>query len=62
MKKFFFLFLLGTILTFPIFSQTDFPEISKDELENYEYQVIYEEPEGTYKIIIIDGVTYIVYY
>ncbi len=62
MKKFFFLFLLGTILTFPIFSQTDFLEISKDELENYEYQVIYEEPEGTYKIIIIDGVTYIVYY
>ena len=62
MKKIILLFLLGAILFSPIFGQTDFPEISSAELENVDYTVIYEDSNNNYKIIVIDGITYIFYY
>jgi hypothetical protein len=49
-------------LFIPVFGQLNYPEISEEELENYEYTTIYEEPNGNYKIVVVDGITYIVYY
>ncbi len=62
MKKIILLFLLGAILISPVFSQTDFPEISSAELENVDYTIIYEDSNNNYKLIVIDDVTYIFYY
>ena len=62
MKRVFFFFLLGAILISPIFGQTNFQEISAAELENIEYSIIYEDSNGDYKLIVIDGETYIFYY
>jgi hypothetical protein len=60
-KILFFLFLLGAILVSPIFGQINFPEISQTELEQSEHTIIYEEYDGFYKLVVINGVTYIVY-
>ena len=62
MRKIFYSFLLGVILISPIYGQTNFPEISRSELEQYEYTIIYEDSIEDYYLVVIEGVTYIFYY
>jgi len=65
MKILFFPILLCFIFSFNLFSQIDFsdyPEISPDNLESYDYTIIYQNDEPNIKLVIIDGVTYVVYY
>ncbi|MCF7792876.1 MAG: hypothetical protein K9N09_02830 [Candidatus Cloacimonetes bacterium] len=62
MKRLSFLLLLGFILSVSLFGQLNYPEIPKDDLEDFEYTIIFEEPNGTYKIVVVGDVTYIVYY
>ncbi|KQC07259.1 MAG: hypothetical protein APR54_06200 [Candidatus Cloacimonas sp. SDB] len=65
MKILFFPILLCLIFSFNLFSQTDFsdyPVISPDNLEGYNYTIIYQNDEPNIKLVIIDGVTYVIYY
>lgn len=65
MKKIFYSILLCLIISINLFSQIDFssyPEISPDDLESYEYTIIYQNEETNIKLVTIDGVTYVVYY
>ena len=65
MKKLLLSILLCLIFSFNLFSQIDFsdyPEISPEVLESYEYTIIYQNNEPNIKLVTIDGVTYVVYY
>lgn len=65
MKKLFLLILLCLLFSISLLSQIDFseyPEISPDDLESYEYTIIYQNDEPNIKLVTIDGVTYVVYY
>jgi len=65
MKKLLFSILLGLFFSINLFSQIDFsdyPEISPDALESFEYTIIYQDEEPNIKLVTIDGVTYVVYY
>ena len=65
MKKLLFSILLCLFFSINLFSQIDFsdyPEISSDDLESYEYTIIYQNDEPNIKLVTIDGVTYVVYY
>lgn len=65
MKKLLFSILLTLFFSLNLISQIDFssyPEISPDDLESYEYTIIYQNEEPNLKLVTIDGVTYVVYY
>ncbi len=65
MKKTLVIASLYLFLSFNILSQIDFsiyPKISSEEIENYEYNIIFQDDELHIKIVTIDGVTYLVYY
>ncbi|MEA2095321.1 MAG: hypothetical protein U9P73_01325 [Candidatus Cloacimonadota bacterium] len=65
MKKLFLLILLYLFFSINLLSQIDFsgyPEISPDDLESYQYTIIYENDEPNIKLVTIEGVTYVVYY
>ena len=65
MKKTLVIASLYLFLSFNILSQIDFsiyPKISSEEIENYEYNIIFQDDELHIKIVKIDGVTYLVYY
>jgi hypothetical protein len=59
MKKILSLILLILILTLPLFSQSDYPEISQEELEQSSY-IVFEET-NEFQVVIVDGVYYIYY-
>lgn len=65
MKKLLSTILLIFIFSINLLSQIDFsayPEISPDNLDNYEYTVIYHCEESNVKLVTIEGITYVVYY
>lgn len=65
MKKLLLTILLIVVFSINILSQIDFsayPEISPDDLENYEYTIIFEYEDYNIILIEIEGKTYVVYY
>ena len=62
MKKYLCTLFLVIFLLIPLFSQLFYPEIPYSELEDYNYQIIYENTYDDYYIVKIEGVFYIVYY
>ena len=65
MKKLLLTILLIIVFSINILSQIDFsgyPEISPEELDNYEYTIIYQYEDLKIIIVEIEGVIYVVYY
>jgi len=65
MKKLLLTILLVLIFSINLLSQIDFSayqEISSDDLENYEYTIIFEYEDYNIILIEIEGKTYVVYY
>ena len=65
MKKLILTILLVLLFSLNLLSQIDFsvyPEISQEELENYQYTIIYECEVPNIKLVTIEGITYIVFY
>lgn len=65
MKKTILAILLVVTFSLNIFSQIDFssyPEISPENLDDYEYTVIYQCEGSNIILVTIEGKTYIVYY
>ena len=59
MKFFRLLLILVLFYSTALFSQSEYPEISFSDLQNYSYQIIFDA--GNYYIVVIEGTTYIVY-
>ncbi len=65
MKKLLIIILFSLVFSIKLLSQIDFsayPEISPDDLNTYEYTIIYNCDESNVKLVIINGKTYVVYY